>query len=274
MAPPFTFTFDVEDHRPDHTAELRLLDATHRVLDFCAERGVVGSVYVVGEVVRDHPGLVREIAAQGHELGLHGWSHTPITQLTPEAFREQTARGKELLEEVAGQEVVGFRAPTFSLVPETVWATEILVELGFTYSSSILPGWSPLFGFPGLPREPFTWPSGLAELPAPIIKLGPLGLPVVGGTYLRVLPWPIVRLGMRDRPLGPVPFTYCHPYDADPGEPYWVVPGTGRLLSPLLWYGRKRILRRVDRLLAGGVAPPLRDRLSDVSSEVPAVLAA
>ncbi len=274
MAPPFTFTFDVEDHRPDDSAELRLLDATHRVLDFCAERGVVGSVFVVGEVVRDHPALVKEIADQGHELGLHGWRHTPITELAPEVFREETTRGKELLSELTGQDVVGFRAPTFSLVPETVWATEVLVELGFTYSSSILPAWSPLFGFPGLPRRPFTWPSGLAELPAPILKVGPLGLPVVGGTYLRVLPWPIIRLGLRDKPLGAVPFTYCHPYDADPGEPYWVVPGTGRLLSPLLWYGRKRLLRRVDRMLGGGVGPPLRERLGDVPSDVPAVLAA
>ncbi len=274
MTPPFTFTFDVEDHRPDETTELRLLDATHRVLDFCAERSIVGTVFVVGEVARDHPGLIREIAAQGHELALHGWSHTPVTGLSPEDFREQTARGRDLLAEVAGQEVVGYRAPTFSLVPETVWATEVLTDLGFAYSSSILPGWNPLFGFPGLPRHPFTWPSGLAELPAPILKVGPLGLPVVGGTYLRVLPWPIVRAGLRDEPLGPVPFTYCHPYDADTGEPYWVVPGTGRLLSPLLWYGRKRMLKRVGRLMDGGVGAPLRHRLGEVSREVPAVLTA
>jgi polysaccharide deacetylase family protein (PEP-CTERM system associated) len=274
MAPPFTFTFDVEDHRPDEDAELRLLDATRRMLGFCAERAVVGTVFVVGEVVRDHPDLVREIAAQGHELGLHGWRHTPITELTPEVFRQETARGRALLAEVTGQDVVGFRAPTFSLTADTVWATEVLMDLGFTYSSSILPAWSPLFGFPGLPRAPFTWPSGLAELPAPILKVGPLGLPVVGGTYLRVLPWPIVRLGMRDRPLGPVPFTYCHPYDADEGERYWVVPGTGPVLSPLLWYGRKRMLRRMGRLLDTGQGAPLRDRLGEVSSDVPAVLAA
>lgn len=272
MTPPFTFTFDVEDHRPDDRAELRLLDATHRVLDFCAERAVVGSVYVVGEVARDHPDLVREIAAQGHELGLHGWSHTPITELGPGRFRDETRRGRELLQEVGGTEVVGFRAPTFSLVPETAWATDVLVDLGFTYSSSILPGWSPLFGFPGLPRRPFTWPSGLRELPAPILKVGRLGLPVVGGTYLRVLPWPMVRLGLRDRPLGPIPFTYCHPYDSDVGEPYWVVPGTGPVLSPLLWYGRKRMLRRVGRLLDGGVGPPLRDRLDEVPDDVPTIL--
>ena len=274
MTPPFTFTFDVEDHRPDDRAELRLLDATHRVLEFCAERAIVGTVFVVGEVVRDHPGLIREIAAQGHELGLHGWSHTPITELTRDRFREETARGLGLLGDMSGERVVGFRAPTFSLVRGTVWATEVLADLGFTYSSSILPGWSPLFGFPGLPREPFTWPSGLRELPAPILKVGPLGLPVVGGTYLRVLPWPVVRAGLRAKPLGPVPFTYCHPYDADPGEPYWVVPGTGRVLSPLLWFGRKHMLRRVERLLSGGVAPPLRDRLAEVPAEVPAVLTA
>ena len=148
------------------------------------------------------------------------------------------------------------------------------MELGFTYSSSILPGWNPLFGFPGLPRRPFTWPSGLAELPAPIVRVGPLALPVLGGTYLRVLPWPVVRAGLQDERLGPVPFTYCHPYDADPGEPYWVVPGTGRLLSPLLWYGRKRMLRRVGRLMEAGVGAPLRDRLGEVPGDVPTVLTA
>jgi polysaccharide deacetylase family protein (PEP-CTERM system associated) len=273
MPPPLTFTLDVEDHRPDDRAELRVIDATRTVLDFCSARGVVGSVYVVGEVARDHPDLVRDIADRGHELGLHGWSHAPITTLRPEAFREETARGRDLLSEVSGQDVVGFRAPTFSLVKETAWATDILAELGFTYSSSILPAWSPLFGFPGLPRHPFTWPSGLRELPAPILKVGPLGLPFVGGTYLRVLPWPAVRAGLRDRTLGAVPFTYCHPYDVDPGERFWVVPGVGRAGSVLLWWGRRRMLRRVERLLAGGVGPPLRDRLDDVPADVPAVLA-
>src|SRR4029450_8705819 len=98
----------------------------------------------------------------------------------PDVFREETAHGRDLLAEVGGQEVVGFRAPTFSLTPDTVWATEVLTELGFTYSSSTLPAWSPLFGLPGLPRRPFTWPSGLAELPAPILKVGPLGLAGLG----------------------------------------------------------------------------------------------
>lgn len=274
MAPLVTFTFDVEDHRPDDRAELRLLDATRDVLAFCAERGIVGTVYVVGEVARDHPGLVREIAAQGHEIGLHGWRHTPIVELTPAVFRDETARGRDLVADVAGVEVVGFRAPTFSIVPESLWATEVLAELGFAYSSSILPGWSPLYGYPGLPRRPFTWPSGLAELPAPIIKAGPLGLPVVGGTYLRIMPWPLVRAGLRASALGPAPFTYCHPYDFDPDEAFWIVPGVGRIGSRLLWYGRRRMFRRVERLLAGGFGPPLRDRLDEVSPEVPAVLAA
>jgi len=274
MPAPLTFTFDVEDHRPDDRAELRMPDATRRVLAFCAERDIRGSVFVVGQEAEAHPDLVREIAQQGHELGLHGWSHTPVTRLTPEGFREETRKGRELLSAIAGQEVVGYRAPTFSLVPETVWATEVLAELGFTYSSSILPGWSPLFGFPGLPRHPFTWPSGLRELPAPILKVGPLGLPYVGGTYLRVLPWPAVRWGMDDRHLGAVPFTYCHPYDVDPGERFWVVPGVGRLGSLLLWYGRRRTFKRIDKLLAGGVGPPLCERLGEVPAEVPAVLAA
>ena len=148
-------------------------------------------------------------------------------------------------------------------MPESAWAPEILTELGFAHSSSVLPGRNPpLYAFPGAPREPFTWPSGLIELPAPVVRAGPVSLPWIGGAYLRVLPWWVTRGAMRrsdDRIL----FTYCHPYDFDPDEPYWVVPQTGRGMSRLLWVGRKRMFDRLGRLLADGVAPPLGERLDE-----------
>jgi hypothetical protein len=156
---------------------------------------------------------------------------------------------------------VGFRAPTFSLVPETVWATEVLLAAGYTYSSSVLPARSPLYGYPGTPRDPFLWPCGLAELPVPTAGVGRLQLPYLGGTYLRVLPQPLITRIHR-RGARRLPWTYMHPYDIDTDEPYWRVPDAG-WMSPALWVGRKRLLAKLDRLGAatGAFGPPLRDRL-------------
>jgi len=216
---------------------------------------------VVGEVGEAHPDLVRDIASGGHELALHGWRHVVLTELDAGALAEDLRRGKAFLEDVGQTEVVGFRAPTFSLVAGTVWATDVLLEAGYTYSSSVLPARSPLYGFPGAPRDPFLWPCGLAELPVPTVGVGPWQLPYLGGTYLRILPRPLIaRIHGRDARR--LPWTYMHPYDVDTDEPYWVVPDAG-WMSPALWVGRKRLLAKLDHLGArtGAFGPPLRDRL-------------
>ena len=142
---------------------------TREVLDFLDAREVRGTFFVVGETAEAHPELVREVAARGHEVGLHGWRHQPLTELTADAFRADAQRGKDLLEELTGAPVLGFRAPTFSLVPESRWAVDVLADTGFTYSSSVLPARSPLFGDPTLPTTPFRWPNGLVELPCPVV---------------------------------------------------------------------------------------------------------
>ena len=258
---PVTFTLDVEAHSEDPRGDENYPVVSRRILEWLAERDIRGTVFIVGEAAEAHPDLVTQAAALGHEVGLHSWDHAPLTTLTPEQFRQDTVRGKDLLEDLLGEPIVGYRAPTFSLVQETMWTTDVLAELGFTYSSSVLPARNPLFGFPGLPRDPFTWPSGLIELPCPLAKVGPVAMPYMGGVYLRVLPWPMVALARRVYGGGPAPLTYCHPYDFDPDEPYFVVPGTGRVLSRLLWVGRKGMYRKVEKLLADGVGPPLRERL-------------
>lgn len=264
MPEPITFSLDVEDHRPEvDPFPVRYPDLTRRILDHLDERGIVGTMFVVGTVAEEAPDLVRDIAARGHEVGLHAWRHVPLTTLDEATVREETARGKALLEDLTGAAVAGFRAPTFSITAENVWVTEVLAELGFTYSSSVLPAPNPLFGFPGLPTEPFTWPSGLVELPCPLLGVGKAKVPFIGGVYLRALPWPVIRAGLALQGGGAVPFTYCHPYDFDPDEPYWVVPEAGPRMSRLLWIGRKRMFRRIDALLDRGqtAGPPLRDRL-------------
>lgn len=260
MPAPVTFSLDLEDHRPDESAELRFPQVTRDVLDFLDERNIVGTFFVVGQVAEGQPDLVRTVAERGHEVALHAYRHVPLTDLEPETFRVETARGKAVLEELAGSEVVGFRAPTYSLTAESAWAVEILGDLGFTYSSSVLPAANPLFGFPGAPTHPFRYPNGLAELPAPLLGLGAARMPYLGGTYLRLLPWPLVDAARRIGDAGPVPWTYCHPYDFDPGERFWWVPDAGRM-APLLWVGRRRMFAKLRRLLVNGAGAPLRDRL-------------
>src|SRR5262249_6414345 len=149
--PPITFTLDLEDHRPSDDAELRYPMVMRRVLDWLEARKVRGTVFVVGEVADAQPDVVRDVARRGHEIALHCWRHVPLTELDPQTCRAETAKAKALLEEVTGQSVLGYRAPTFSLVPSTVWAVDELHDLGFTYSSSILAGRNPLFGWPGAP---------------------------------------------------------------------------------------------------------------------------
>jgi len=258
---PVTFSLDVEPHQPDPSADTSYPRVTRQVYEWLAERGIRGTIFVVGTTALANPELVTEAVALGHEVGLHSWDHTPLTELDPSRFLDETRRGKELLEDLAGEAIVGYRAPTFSLVRKTVWVTDLLTELGFTYSSSVLPARSPLHGFPGLPREPFTWPRGLVELPCPIARLGPVAVPYMGGVYLRVLPWPLVKLTWRLNGGGPAPLTYCHPYDFDTEEEFWVVPGTGRLGSRLLWIGRGAMFDKLDRLFAAGAGPPLRELL-------------
>jgi polysaccharide deacetylase family protein (PEP-CTERM system associated) len=264
MSGAVTFTLDLEDHREHDGQDARYARLTRSVLDFLDTRHVRGTFFVVGEVARDAPELVRQVADRGHELALHGWRHVPLTELDPVTFRADVARGKALLEDLGGREVGGFRAPTFSLVPESRWAVDVLAEEGFTYSSSVLPARSPLFGDPELATTPFRWPNGLPELPCPVVRGGPVGLPYLGGVYLRALPDAFGRVARATVGREQLLWIYCHPYDFDPDEPFWVVPDAGRLGSRLLWYNRRRTFAKVERVLHGRAGPPLGERLHEV----------
>jgi peptidoglycan-N-acetylglucosamine deacetylase len=260
-----TFTLDLEDHRASDAQEQRYPALTHEILDFLDARHARGTFFVVGDVAEEHPELVREVANRGHEVALHGWRHIALTELDPAIFRVDAARGKALLEDITGQTVVGFRAPIFSLVPASRWATDVLAELGFGYSSSVLPARNPLFGDPSLPSTPFRWRSGLLELPCPVVKAGPLGLPYLGGVYLRALPTVASTAARRITGRGRLLWIYCHPYDFDPGEPYWVVPEAGRFGSRLLWYNRRHTFAKIAAALDGRAGPPLRERIEDLA---------
>ena len=263
-AAPITFTLDVEDYAPAGTPA-RALTIVPRVLELLAEHAARGTFFIVGELAEQEPGLVRTIAAAGHEIALHGYRHVPLPQLDAATFRAETARGRALLEDLAGAPVTGYRAPTFSLVPEARWAVDELRDLGFVYSSSVLPARSPLYGWPGQPRKPYRWPGGLVELPCPVAALGArLANPYLGGVYFRVLPWTAVRIGLARAHADEVLWLYCHPYDFDPDEPFNPRGDVGRLGNRLLWLNRSRMAARVARVLAGRAGAPLRERAAAV----------
>ncbi|MFL6193313.1 MAG: XrtA system polysaccharide deacetylase [Thermoanaerobaculia bacterium] len=205
--------------------EPRVERNTRRLLDLCAEHGVKGTWFTLGWVAERWPGLVRDIRDAGHELATHGQDHRRVTHMTPAQFREDVRRSKATIEDVAGVEVIGYRAPNYSIVRETMWAVDILIDEGFLYDSSIFPIHHDHYGIPDFSRfpRPMRGAGGAAlqELPISTIRLAGTNLPFVGGGYLRHFPMPVIRWGMRrlnERERRPV-VIYIHPWELDPGQP-------------------------------------------------------
>ena len=238
MQPSITFTLDLEDHRPDETLPVRYPAIVEKILDFLDEKKIRGTIFTVGSLAEKNPDLVKRIHASGHEIGHHSYDHTVLMQQTPEQFKEHTKKAKAILEDIIGDEVPGFRAPVFSLTRHTLWAVDILKELDFRYSSSVLPAPNPLHGFPGAPHQPFQWSNGLLEIPAPIGKMGPMTMPYLGGFYLRYLPFAIVQQQIKKANDQTSLWTYCHPYDFDAEEKNWRIKGASTPVSLLLWFNR------------------------------------
>ncbi len=244
------FTLDLEDHRPHDGAEVRFPTVVDHLLDALDASAIRGTVFVVGEVAASHPDLVARVAARGHELALHGARHVPLPEVGPTSFRSETAAARDRIEQAAQVPCRGYRAPIFSLVPASAWAPDLLAEIGFAWSSSVLPAANPLYGWPDAPRHPFRWSGGVVELPCPTVGPGRWAVPF-GGTYLRLAPGALVTVAARRLARRDDAWCYVHPYDLDPDEPRWVVPEVGRLASRMLWWRRRGMLGRVTRLCAG-----------------------
>lgn len=267
---PAIFTLDLEDRRASAEQPPRHGIVTERLLDQLAERDVRGTFFVVGTLAEAEPALLGRVAAGGHEIALHGWTHTRVGELGPQRFREDTRRGKELLEELTGQPCLGYRAPYFSITPGDEWAADVLSELGFAYSSSVLPAPNPIAGYPGAPRVPFSWPSGLVELPCPVFGPARTSVPLLGGTYLRLAPFDLVKRALA-RAGGRTPWVYAHPYDFDRDETFYVLPDTGYVTSRLLFLGRGTMTRKVLELCSprsGASQLSMLDHASSVEGDL------
>jgi peptidoglycan/xylan/chitin deacetylase (PgdA/CDA1 family) len=242
-------TIDVEDHTIP-PAEPRFDRAIGPLLEVLDGRRVKATFFVVGELVARWDHQLRELIAAGHEVGLHGFTHRHLQVLGPGGFSDELRRGVDALGERLGVSPAGFRAPYCSLTEDTPWAPDLLAEAGFTYSSSVMPAWNPMAGYPGAPARPFRWRCGLLELPSPVFGIGRLALPVLGGAYLRLMPGFVVRRASRNRSADRGDWTYAHPYDFDTTEHFFRRPDQSWIEARLLFGRRKHMLRRFSRLIS------------------------
>jgi polysaccharide deacetylase family protein (PEP-CTERM system associated) len=233
---------------------------TRRLLEVLARLNVHATFFILGWVAERFPALVREIAAGGHELGCHSYWHRLIYKLDPAEFREDTHRAKSVIEQISGEPVRGYRAPTYSVVDRSAWALEVLAELGFSYDSSIFPIRHDRYGMPDAPRAPFHFqtPSGpMTEFPITTFRIAGHNFPVGGGGYLRLLPWFYTQIGVQRAKHEGLPIvTYIHPWEIDPEQPRL----TGRLTSRLRHYANlSRTLDRFQNLLQSGTFTSFRE---------------
>ena len=257
---------------PDFPSRVRA--NTHRVLELLGEYGCRATFFVLGWVAERDPKLIREIAEAGHEVACHSYSHRRVNLLTPADFREDLRRARAVIEEAAGVRILGYRAPTFSIGRDNLWALEILSEEGFLYDSSIFPIRHDLYGFPGFPRFPHRLQLQSArtmfEIPMTTTRVGGICCPAGGGGYLRLLPmqytrWALRRVHRKDRR----PFVvYFHPWELDPDQPRIA----GSWKSTFRHYvGLGVMEKRLRELLARGPFEPLIDvvRRFEASEQVP-----
>ena len=265
----------LRDDRPQR----RVAWATEPILNLLDRYDVRATFFVVGDVLRHEAALVRRIYDAGHEIACHGWSHRPLWGLDPERFawelEEFDRHAQELL---PVEEIIGFRAPTFSLDERTAWALDLLAARGYRYDSSLFPMRTKLYGVPNGPRRPYRprlsrtagreergSAEGLIEFPMTVAKLWGFDIPVAGGVYMRMLPLAALTYLLGRVNDEGAPFVlYMHPWEADLGTPK--VPGLpapyAAPLAHLGMYGnRGSTLVKLEALLSRFRFAPLREVL-------------
>lgn len=257
------FTVDVEEHfqvsafesivdRESWSAHpTRVERNTDIILDLLARHGGRGTFFVLGWVAERYPALVRRIAESGHEIASHGYWHRRVTTLSPAEFREDVRISKRVLEDIAGAPVLGYRAPSFSIVTGGEWAFDVLVEEGYRYDSSLFPIRRRGYGYPAAPSAPHIIEraaGALREFPLTTLEIGSARLPAAGGAYFRHFPYAVIRQAFRacESKRRPAVF-YIHPWEIDPSQPRLPVGPVTRLRH---YGGLSRTKARLERLLA------------------------
>jgi len=262
-APAITnaLTIDVEDYfqvsafaphiRRDEweARECRVEANVDRILALLAERDTRATFFTLGWVAERYPQLVRRIAAGGHELASHGYGHQRASDLNREELWQDVSRAKQLLEDLSGRAVQGYRAPSFSIGAGNLWAFDVLARAGHRYSSSIYPIRHDHYGMPDAPRFAYRLGNGMLEVPVTTLRVLSRNLPSSGGGYFRLLPyalsrWMIGRVNRLDREAA---VFYFHPWELDTGQPR--IPGIGTKTRFRHYVNIPRMERRLGALL-------------------------
>ncbi|PKI15769.1 XrtA system polysaccharide deacetylase [Colwellia sp. 12G3] len=201
--------------------ELRVEKNTYRLLELFEQKQAKCTFFTLGWVAERCPNLIKAIVEQGHELASHGFSHQRATIMTPEQFRSDVSKSKQVLEDAAGQAIIGYRAPSFSFNDSNTWVYEILTELGFEYSSSTYPIEHDLYGVPNWPRFKYQRDEGIIEIPVPTVRKNEVNTGIGGGGYFRLYPYWLSKrridnyLNTEKQPYS----FYFHPWEIDPEQP-------------------------------------------------------
>jgi len=264
MTPINAMTVDVEDYFHvsafDTTVsreswdqrESRVCRNTERLLGIFEECGVRATFFVLGWVADRFPGLVRQIADSGHEIASHGYGHRLVYSQTPDEFREDVRRAKGVIEAAYGGPVRGYRAPSFSVTHQSLWALDIVLEEGHVYDASIFPIHHDRYGLPRSRRNAHLLRCAtgrLIEVPASTVRVAGLNLPIAGGAYFRLFPytwtrWAIRRLNELERRSA---IFYLHPWEIDPDQPQLPASLIGRIRHYRNLAKTERRLRRLMR---------------------------
>ena len=242
-----------------------------KVLDMLEQNAVRATCFLLGWVADRYPDLVRRICDGGHELACHGYGHQMIGMIEPEAFREDVHRAKAALEDLSGASVTGYRAPTFSVTTDTLWAIDVLAEEGFLYDSSVFPIRHDRYGIPHACRFPHRIETdaghSLVEFPLSTVRILGQNLPVAGGGYLRLLPAGIVSRAIasinRD---GHPAIVYFHPWELDSGQPRLGLKGISKFRH---YVNIEKMQAKLQRLLATHRFAPARDVLDSIPGLMP-----
>lgn len=200
---------------------LRVEQNTYRLLELFEQHNAKATFFTLGWVAEHCPQLIRDIVAQGHELASHGYDHQRANAMTREQFKQDVAKSKDLLAQTSGQEILGYRAPSFSIGEQNIWVYDVLVELGFEYSSSTYPIEHDLYGVPHWPRFKFRRDEGIIEIPVPTLRKNGSNTGIGGGGYFRLYPYSFSKRRI-DKYLSQesAPYSfYFHPWEIDPEQP-------------------------------------------------------
>jgi polysaccharide deacetylase family protein (PEP-CTERM system associated) len=268
-------SFDVEEwfhcthlegyiHRSEwETHQSRIENNIQSILALLKKKETRGTFFVLGWVAQRHPQVVKEIADQGHEIATHGWSHLRATQQSPEQFKAELKKSKDLLQKISGQTISGHRAACFGLTSRTQWIIDILLKMGFTYDSSIFPIIHDKYGMVKTPRFPYLLREQkgerLLEFPLSTLKFMGINIPFAGGGYFRLYPYFLTRYFIsRLNQAGQPAMIYLHPPELDPGQPRLKIDPINNFR---IYVGIKNNLRKLEKLLEDFRFAPAREVL-------------